>query len=296
MREKRLAKDRAWELDFLRGIAIIMMLFMHMSWDVRFEFGVDVFRYLHAPWFWSFVHPIIVVLFVGVSGICSTFSRNNVKRGLKLLAATVGMYTATFVIYKVTGIECLILFNVLAVLTCGIFLYALISLIEKKTEVNPNLVNVIMGLLGLYIVIVGCDIHYMDDTTESLTKSARQRFWRTPTAFPFCPDEVSENGLQIYLNNLKVGEVFSKNDKYDPYYVVDKGMGKRGKTLVVLSTNRKDEFLSWAISTITIENGKYVHENTEAKLDKELCEKYFKYLIGQGELSEDDEIMLDAMA
>ena len=168
MREKRLAKDRAWELDFLRGIAIIMMLFMHMSWDVRFEFGVDVFRYLHAPWFWSFVHPIIVVLFVGVSGICSTFSRNNVKRGLKLLAATVGMYTATFVIYKVTGIECLILFNVLAVLTCGIFLYALISLIEKKTEVNPNLVNVIMGLLGIYIVIVGCDIHYMDDTTESL--------------------------------------------------------------------------------------------------------------------------------
>ena len=136
----------------------------------------------------------------------------------------------------------------------------------------------------------------VDDTTESLTKSARQRFWRTPTAFPFCPDEVSENGLQIYLNNLKVGEVFSKNDKYDPYYVVDKGMGKRGKTLVVLSTNRKDEFLSWAISTITIENGKYVHENTEAKLDKELCEKYFKYLIGQGELSEDDEIMLDAMA
>ncbi|PWJ69711.1 putative membrane protein [Ruminococcaceae bacterium R-25] len=167
MRDKRLAKDRAWELDFLRGIALIMMLFMHMSWDVRYEFGFDVFRYLQAPWFWSFIHPIIVVLFVSVSGICCTFSRNNVKRGLKLLAATVSMYTATFVINKVTGIECLILFNVLAVLTCGIFLYALISSCEKKANINPNVTNVIMGLIGLYIVIVGCDIHYMDYSTEN---------------------------------------------------------------------------------------------------------------------------------
>ena len=168
MREKRLAKDRAWELDFLRGIALIMMLFMHMSWDVRFEFGVDTFSYLNKGWFWSFIHPVIVVLFVSVSGICCTFSRNNIKRGLKLLAATVGMYLATFIIYKVTGIECLILFNVLAVLTCGIFLYALILFIEKKTQANPNVINVIMGLAGLYIVIVGCDIHYMDNASDSL--------------------------------------------------------------------------------------------------------------------------------
>ena len=56
-----MAKDRAWELDFLRGIALIMMLFMHMSWDVRYEFGADIFSYLEKDWFWSFVHPIIVV-------------------------------------------------------------------------------------------------------------------------------------------------------------------------------------------------------------------------------------------
>ena len=69
-----MAKDRAWELDFLRGIALIMMLFMHMSWDVRYEFGADIFSYLEADWFWSFVHPIIVVLFVSVSGICCTIT------------------------------------------------------------------------------------------------------------------------------------------------------------------------------------------------------------------------------
>ena len=168
MSGKKLAKDRAWELDFLRGIALVMMLFMHTSWDFRYEFGVDIFSYLEADWFWSFVHPVIVVLFVGVSGICSTFSRSNVKRGLKILAATLVLNIGTLIIYKVTGIPCLIIFNVLSVLTCGIFLYALIAFIEKKTNANPNVANVIMGLIGLYIVIVGCNIHYMDNASDSL--------------------------------------------------------------------------------------------------------------------------------
>lgn len=168
MSGKRLAKDRAWELDFLRGIALIMMLFMHTSWDFRYEFGVDIFSYLEADWFWSFVHPVIVVLFVGVSGICSTFSRNNAKRGLKILAATLALNIGTLIIYKVTGIPCLIIFNVLSVLTCGIFLYALIAFLENKTKANPNVTNLIMGLAGLYIVIVGCNIHYMDNASDSL--------------------------------------------------------------------------------------------------------------------------------
>ena len=168
MTDNTTVKERAWELDFLRGIALLMMLFMHMSWDVRYEFGADVFSYLEAGWFWSFIHPVIVVLFVSVSGICCTFSRNNIKRGLKLLGATLALITATALITKFTPLNCLIIFNVLAVLTCGIFLYALISFIEKKTKADPNVVNVIMGLIGLYIVICGCDIHYMDYSTDNL--------------------------------------------------------------------------------------------------------------------------------
>lgn len=168
MSNKRPAKDRAWELDFLRGIALLMMLFMHMSWDVRYEFRVDTFSYLEEGWFWSFVHPVIVVLFVSVSGICCTFSRNNVKRGLKLLGATLALGLGTYLITTFVGIECLIIFNVLAVLTCGIFLYALISFIEKKINANEKAVNVIMGLIGLYIVICGCEIHYMDYSSDSL--------------------------------------------------------------------------------------------------------------------------------
>lgn len=168
MSRKALNKDRAWELDFLRGIAILMMVFMHMSYDVRYEFRVDTFSYLDAGWFWTFVHPVIVVLFVSVSGMCCTLSRNNVKRGLKLLAATLAFYLATYLITAFTEVNCLIIFNVLAVITCGIFLYSLITFIERKTKVSSNVINLIMGLIGLYIVICGCNIHEMDYASKSL--------------------------------------------------------------------------------------------------------------------------------
>ena len=141
----------------------------------------------------------------------------------------------------------------------------------------------------------GSKVEY-DGISDSLTPSAKQKYWRTPTEFPFCPENVTEDGLHIYLEKLKVGEVFSRNERFAPYYVVDKGMGKDGKSLIVLATNRKNEFLSWAISRITIENNKYVHENTEAKAGKELSIKYFKFLTGQGELSDDDIIELDAIS
>lgn len=131
--------------------------------------------------------------------------------------------------------------------------------------------------------------------TDSLTPSAKQRNWHTPTEFPCCPSEVTNDGLNIYLLNLKIGDVFSLNNKYSPYYVVDKGMGKDNKTLVVFSTDNRDAFLSWAITTISIENGKYVHENTFARGEKELTEHLFKYIIGQGELTEDEIAMLECL-
>lgn len=133
-----------------------------------------------------------------------------------------------------------------------------------------------------------------DGTTESLTPSARQRKWFTPTEFPFCPENVTEDGLQVYLNNLKVGEVFSKNDKYAPSYVVDKGLSKDNKTLIVLATNHMENDF-WAITYITIENSKFVHENGGARAGKDLTIKFFKSLIGQGELTMEEFEMYDAL-
>ena len=130
--------------------------------------------------------------------------------------------------------------------------------------------------------------------TESNTPLAAQYHWITPTDFPCCPNVINEDGLLLYKEKLKEGNVFTSN-QYDTYYVVDKGMKKDGKELIVLATNNKDSFLSWSLVSIWMRKGKYVHESIERKAGKELSTRYFKYLIGEGDLSIDDINTLDCL-
>ena len=161
-------KNRAPELDFLRGFALFMMILMHFAYDLRFEFKLPVFGFLTDNWFWAFVHPFFLVIFVGVSGICCTFSRNNLFRGLKLLGVAAGLTAVTWMITKLAGIYCLIIFNVLALLAVSILFYSLVQYIEKKAAVRPAVINVILGLLGTYFTALGRSISYMNYSTTNL--------------------------------------------------------------------------------------------------------------------------------
>ena len=159
---------RAYELDFLRGIAIVMMVFMHFSYDVRYEFGTNAFEYLSTDRFWTFIHPIITGLFVSLSGICCTMSRNNLKRGLRLLGVALLFTLGTVFIYNVMGIDVLILFNVLHVLAISTLVYALFIFIEKKTNMNYMGMTLVIGLIGLYIMLLNNELYRYDYTTNNL--------------------------------------------------------------------------------------------------------------------------------
>jgi len=160
--------SRAFELDFLRGIAIIMMMFMHFSYDIRYEFGFDTFSYLKSSWFWEFVHPIIIVLFVGLSGLCCSFSRNNLKRGLRLLAVAMTFTVVTYGITYFMGIECLIIFNVLHMLSVSTLVYAFVTFIEKKTKIKPEQMTFILIMVGIYIIILNIRLYYYDNVTSNM--------------------------------------------------------------------------------------------------------------------------------
>ena len=129
---------------------------------------------------------------------------------------------------------------------------------------------------------------------DSNTPLAAQYHWTTPTDFPCCPDVINDDGLLLYKENLKEGSVFTSNE-FNTYYVVDKGMWNRGDELIVLATNNRDEFFSWSIVSVKIRNGKYVHKSIQRKAGKELSTKFFKYLIGEGELTDEDIDLLDCI-
>lgn len=122
---------RIWELDFLRGFAILMMIGDHLLYDfmafpswfsnysqVSNE-GIRAFVRF-ATWYWNsdlrfWGHHVFIILFFGVSGISFTFSRNNIKRGLKFLAFSAVIFAVTRIAEVATGLPVTIFSGVITI-------------------------------------------------------------------------------------------------------------------------------------------------------------------------------------
>lgn len=100
---------------------------------------------------------------------------------------------------------------------------------------------------------------YMEGICESLTRNALQRYWRTPTEFPLCPNEITDKPLTDYLNNLRKGTVITKNE-FAIYFIDDFALCNDNRLLVTCHT--LNGIKRFSMMTITFEFGKYVHEGT----------------------------------
>jgi uncharacterized membrane protein len=78
-------RGRIPEIDFLRGLALLLMVWHHAMYDVRYIFSIDAFAFQDSYWFYRIGRPIVLALFLLVSGISTRFSGNNLKRGLRML-------------------------------------------------------------------------------------------------------------------------------------------------------------------------------------------------------------------
>ena len=107
-------KNRIIEIDILRGVAILFMMLDHFIYDI---FGFMPFIFTDFPKkdglsntifnfaidYWKmdlryFVRYIIVFLFMALVGICASFSKNNIKRGLKLLGVSLVLSILTYIV------------------------------------------------------------------------------------------------------------------------------------------------------------------------------------------------------
>lgn len=115
---------RAFELDALRGLAVLMMMLHHFAFDLRYFLGLDVFAFQERPWFQYLLRPLFVAVFLTVSGICCSFSRDNLKRGLRMLAAAAVLTAVTTAASLLTHTDLFIFFNVIHLIAVGTLLYA----------------------------------------------------------------------------------------------------------------------------------------------------------------------------
>lgn len=186
---------RIWELDFLRGLAIILVVLDHFVFDIDYVGSTwvshnpnnkalaDVILFFESipntKWYEILREYIFVPLFFIISGISSSFSRNNYVRALKI-----GVFAAILSI--VTSIAQMpIYFGVLHCFACIILIYAILQTLLKKDVYKVGYFS--LALAALTLVTNECLKHYANITTPSAWAFISSAFPSNITSFDYFP-------------------------------------------------------------------------------------------------------------
>ena len=140
-------KRRIWELDALRGLALLGMIGIHLIYDLVDLFGV--WHWQQPVWYLLFKNNYGAI-FLLISGISATLGSHPVKRGLQVFlcgflctAATVGMY-----LLGTAGKDIIIYIGVLQCLGLCMMLWPLFRRLPQWGLVGLGL---LMAAAGLYL-------------------------------------------------------------------------------------------------------------------------------------------------
>lgn len=142
-----MTKKRIWELDFVRGIALVGMIGIHLIYDLVDLFGI--LRWDLPQWYLLFKNNY-GALFLLISGISATLGSRCIRRGVQVFAAgflvsgvTVGMY-----LIGMAGQDIIIYFGVLQCLGTCMVMWALLKRLPTWALVGLGL-SLFAG--GLYL-------------------------------------------------------------------------------------------------------------------------------------------------
>lgn len=164
---------RVWEVDFVRGLMILFVVWDHFMWDVN-SIGVGDYKTALFQWLYglsenyydgvlrSVTHDVFVTLFVFTSGMSCSFSRSNGRRAIKMIAFACLFTAVTAAITAIIGINLTINFNVIHVIALSVLLWAVIEWCWAKCKKNwqKNIFGCVMLAVTLTALIVGaCALH-----------------------------------------------------------------------------------------------------------------------------------------
>ncbi len=126
-------KRRYYALDVLRGLSILLMVCYH--------WGYDLVLYDLLP-AWVLYNPLLdglqlffASVFVAISGASSTFSRNNWRRGMKILLCALAVTAATYWFDPGSAVR----FGILHFLGAAALLYQLLRPLLDRFPPRPVL-------------------------------------------------------------------------------------------------------------------------------------------------------------
>lgn len=138
-------RKRIYELDFLRTTAILLMIIYHIMVDLNMFFNVNI-QFNKMPL--RLVGLLSALLFIFISGICSTLSRNNVKNGIKVFLFGMILTVFTLIFFK----EDVIVFGILHLLGFSIFISRYLN----------NLRTIYIFIISIFVFIVSLYINQIN--------------------------------------------------------------------------------------------------------------------------------------
>ncbi len=139
------------------------------------------------------------------------------------------------------------------------------------------------GSLGEWIFNRGVSSQATDyieeelDFINSLTPNAVQkvRNWKTPSEFPCCPQDNIHNPIADYFANLKIGNVFSRN-QYTSSISECFAISKDENILwVMCKSGDENPIKPYSLAEITYQNNVFVHNSLGTFFEKDGAEKQF---------------------
>ena len=202
-RKPGLFEKRIHEIDFARGILIILVLMDHLFWALSFfpllwynAFHVEFWNVVHKifSFYWqanarSVVREICLFGFVTLSGISCAFSRNNWKRSGQLLllwaAFVVFSNLMNFFVNKFgsTPQTFNVDFNVIGVLAFCTLIYCFIQDKGYKTQIAAMLICFLITIWIIPILWEGVKAPWTDPATGEETYAASvyiPALWKDP--------------------------------------------------------------------------------------------------------------------
>ena len=87
------SSSRIWEIDFFRGIAILLMVVFHLIFDLAVFYGYTL-NYMDG--FWYYEGKLSAIMFMAIAGVSSTLSVHDFRRGLVVFACGMLITLATY--------------------------------------------------------------------------------------------------------------------------------------------------------------------------------------------------------
>lgn len=85
--------SRIWEIDFFRGIAILLMVAFHLIFDLTDFWGYNL-NYMDG--FWYYEGKLSAIIFTAIAGVSSTLSVYHFRKGLIVFAWGLLITLATY--------------------------------------------------------------------------------------------------------------------------------------------------------------------------------------------------------